>query len=660
MTVVDRVRRTKAALEVVVAVSALLWGAAAAIAIVIAADLLAAATPLPGAGALQVRAFALIAGAIVAGAIVWRSRFAWVFERVALWIEERAPELRYSLVTASDERYAASLSAVTSPMMDSVDTAGFVRLAAIRAVTPAALAFAAIALLSVVIPANWREPIATNWNAFDRASEKALLAGSKLTPLTARIIPPAYSGLGAERIDEPSTVSGIQGSRVTIEGPGGPGGPGGIAAQIISADGRRATVPVTGGGNRWSLSLAMPDTTPSVLELTDRSYNRAIVVNPRADAPPAVKLQLPARDTALRTASGTLRLSADIADDIGIASAAFEYIISSGSDETFSFKQGTLGAERFSGGKSRTLFLEVPYSFFKLGEGDRLSVRAVASDVNSFSGPGRGFSETRTIRIARKDEYDSLSVEAAAPSGDTAMMSLRMLILETEKLDKQRPKIVRDTLVARSTGLARQTDQVRAAVLPLEKEEGTGAPEITMDTETSNQGVQVAAQVREALNDLEEASRKLDIADPHSALPPMYKAYKALQSFRNFKRYYFRGATRPVIVDIQRVRLTGKTKGTAAPMSPRSAATSDRDRMRAEYSSAIELIPAAPSRAVMMLTILRVEALKKYPALSAALENALVTIGHGRDATAALLGARRILEGSPNVTDSLPAWSGGL
>ena len=165
--------------------------------------------------------------------------------------------------------------------------------------------------------------------------------------------------------------------------------------------------------------------------------------------------------------------------------------------------------------------------------------------------------------------------------------------------------------------------------------------------------------MRGALNDLEDASRRLDIADPHTALPPMRSAYKALQSFRSFKRYYLRGATRPVIVDIQRVRLTGKTKGAAAPMSPRSVASSDRDRMRAEYSAAIEQIRGAPSQAVTMLTMLRVESLKKYPALSAALENALSAIGAGRDVTGALLRVRRLLEGNPTVTDSLPVWSGG-
>jgi hypothetical protein len=139
----------------------------------------------------------------------------------------------------------------------------------------------------------------------------------------------------------------------------------------------------------------------------------------------------------------------------------------------------------------------------------------------------------------------------------------------------------------------------------------------------------------------------------------MRSAYKALQSFRTFKRYYFRGATRPVIVDIQRVRLSGKTKGTATPMSARAVATSDRDRMRAEYSAAIEQIRSSPSQAVTMLTMLRVESLKKYPALAAAIERALSAISAGRDATGALLRARRLLEGNITVTDSLPVWSGG-
>ena len=131
----------------------------------------------------------------------------------------------------------------------------------------------------------------------------------------------------------------------------------------ISADRRRNAITVGGSGDGWTAALVVGDTTPSLLELTDRNFKRAIVVNPRSDAPPLVKLRLPARDTALRTASGSVQLSADLSDDIGLDQAQFEYIISSGSEETFTFKQGVIGARRFGGEKSGQLLVSVPYSF---------------------------------------------------------------------------------------------------------------------------------------------------------------------------------------------------------------------------------------------------------------------------------------------------------
>ena len=655
MTVRESVERIQLRLEIVAASAAMLWGVAAAVLVVIAAAVMNALFKIPADVLGLFRAAAFVIGVVVAAAMIWRARFAWALDRVALWIEERAPELRYAVVTAADERYASALGTRAEALVEGIDAGGFVRRAAVRSISPAVISLAVLLVLSSLIPPRWKESAASK-GLFGNATSSALLGGSRLAPIEARIVPPQYSHLPTERLSEPTTLSGIQGSRVILEGSGSSGG---ITAELSSADGKHSPLSVSDGDGKWMVTMVMADTTPAMLELTDRSFKRSIVINPRGDAAPTVKMRLPARDTALRTASGNLELAADLADDIGLASAQFEYIISSGSEETFSFKQGVLGATRFNGEKSGKLSATVPYSFFKLGEGDRISIRAVAADQNSLAGPGKGFSETRTIRIARKDEYDSLSVEAAAPSGDTALLSLRMVILETEKLEAERKRIARDTLVARSTTLARQTDRIQDEVLPLYKEEGTDEPQITMDTEPTERAAPVTAALKSAVDALGQASRDLDIADTHSALPQLYKAYKALESFRTFKRYYLRGTTRPVIVDIQRVRLTGKTKGTATPMSPRSVATSDRDRMRLEYSAAIEQLRRAPSKAVTMLTMIRVESLKKYPALSAAIADALGAIDRGRDVTGPLLRVRRLLEATPIVTDSLPLWSGG-
>ena len=46
---------------------------------------------------------ALLLGVAVAGILLWRSRHFASTSRVALWIEERVPELHYSLVTAMEQ-----------------------------------------------------------------------------------------------------------------------------------------------------------------------------------------------------------------------------------------------------------------------------------------------------------------------------------------------------------------------------------------------------------------------------------------------------------------------------------------------------------------------------------------------------------------------------
>ena len=50
----------------------------------------------------------------------------------------------------------------------------------------------------------------------------------------------------------------------------------------------------------------------------------------------------------------------------------------------------------------------------------------VARDANNVTGPGIGVSETRSLRIARADEYDSVAVEAATLSADRKSVFLRI------------------------------------------------------------------------------------------------------------------------------------------------------------------------------------------------------------------------------------------
>src|SRR5262249_686684 len=141
----------------------------------------------------------------------------------------------------------------------------------------------------------------------------------------------------------------------------------------------------------------------------------------------------------------------------------FECIISSGESEgNFKSVTDTIGHIRFS--STRTGSLHAVFSV-ALEPGNQLSIRALARDQNDVTGPGIGSSDTRTIRIARPQEYDSIAIAAAAPPIlDKALMSQRMLVMQTEALVAKRKKLDHAHWVAESGRLARIQESLRQEV----------------------------------------------------------------------------------------------------------------------------------------------------------------------------------------------------
>ena len=73
-----------------------------------------------------------------------------------------------------------------------------------------------------------------------------------------------------------------------------------------------------------------------------------------------------------------------------------------------------------------------------------LHIRAIVRDRNDVTGPGIGTSDTRTLRIARSDEYDSVAVDPAPPpEAEKNALSQRMLLMMAQALEQKRPKISR-------------------------------------------------------------------------------------------------------------------------------------------------------------------------------------------------------------------------
>jgi len=403
---------------------------------------------------------------------------------------------------------------------------------------------------------------------------------------------------------------------------------------------------------------------PAALSLSDGRFERFLVLEPRADAPPRIVLRSPLRDSTLRSPQLVVQLTASATDDFGLNGAYFEYLVTTGSGEIFSARAITTPIVRLDGSLQGSISARLDLLTLKLTQGDVVSIRAIAQDLNTLSGPGLATSDTRTFRIARADEYDSIAVDAAAPAPvDSSAMSQRMLIIMTEDLVKKEKSLSRAEWVKQSTAIGELEDRIRKRVdeilYPADSPEGEAHAEdpghVHGESENSDP---LNKDLLEAYNALWEAVRSLQIAEPAPALPPMRVALRALDRARLARRIYLRGAPPKIIVDLARVRLSGKEKGLASIRTPLNAADTSRARLAGKFGAALEMISASPSAAVRALTMLRVDALSSAPSFASALSEALEAFRSGTDATLPLLRARRALYGEPEARPGLPSWSG--
>ena len=691
MSALATLRATRRALRATIVVRALLWGAAAALLVfgaMVFAGRWSAVAPATA------RAATVGAGVVVALALAVRAVRRATLPAVALWVEERVPGLDYALVTLAEA--GAGPRAALEAHAARVRWTPAVRRAAARALAAPLLALAVALLLVRVAPAGAARLAARGGAAGGGAEAGGRAVDDRLAALRVRVTPPAYARLAASELRDPSSVSALVGSAVVVTGRG--------AAKGITGAMGESAVRVSAAGAGWTAALRMP-ARPAALRLRDGARERWLVLAPLADSAPVVTLTAPARDTVFRTPAGTLPLAAGATDDVGLVRGGFEYIVSSGEGESFTFRSGTVGARTFGGARrgelaARLDLARLDLAGLALQPGDVVHVRAVAGDANTVSGPGIGASETRALRIARAGEYDSVAVEGAPPpEADKSLVSQRMLIMLTEALEKKRPRLAREEVVRESRRIAVDQKRLRKAVGEIVfarlGDEPGGEHEHSPDDGHDHAAEEPSADSAEALlraadaatgrgvaealdfhgdetpvvainrplleayNAMWDASRELDAGEPKRALPPMRVALAAIQRARAAERIYLRGRAPDVIVDIGKVRLAGKPEGSAAPRVPRQPAGDAALDRRRRLARAIAALASAPSPALDSLLALRVDALDGAPALAAALGEAIDLLRAGRDATAALARTRELAGGEAAVRAGLPRWSGG-
>jgi hypothetical protein len=636
---------------------------------------------------------ALLPLALASGATVLLAQFvrriapAWRAsdEAVALWFERRLPSLRYALVTVVDPHVTAVPPALertveSAPLEPEVSRASLAIL--LRPVVAVLVALALFVVAPDAAVARVTAPRAGD--ALARAGADSRAEGDPLATIVVRVVPPAYTGLSAVAIDDPSSVVALAGSRIVVEGRGR-----GVTAELDATP----LVPTERDGV-WRVAFAVP-LRASGVRLRSPARERVLVVEPYADSVPTVRLDQPTRDSVLRAAKGSLALRAELRDDHGLADAAFEYIVSSGAGETFTFRSGRVAARRFAAGVRAgriegTLLLDT----LELGPGDLIHLRALARDRNDATGPGQGASETRTIRIARHDEYDSVSVDPLPPTEpEKNALSQRMLLQLTTELRGRAPRIGVPAVQRESRRLAVEQTKLRRRVgeivferlsedkgehahfagdghehgaeRPLDPDQVLAAAERaasvdpTRPLESEGDETPVVAinkPLLEAYNHMWRASTELETGSPSGAIPWMERAIEALQRARAAERIYLRGRPPRVVVDIAKVRGSGREKGAPSGREARAPLDAERTTRLARFDATLGIAAAEPLAAADSLLLLRLSLPTSERAAAQALDAAADAVRRGGDVTAALQRARRALAGAPLRQDALSPW----
>jgi hypothetical protein len=580
-------------------------------------------------------------------------------DRLALLLDERggAGNLASTLRAPNASGPVADLfRARAVAALRSIDPRAVVPLGAIRlwgaCLAAALVAAATFALFDLddALAARWLRAEAGSVAATTRDGTAPIVpaAPPSLGVIDFTVRAPAYTGLDDLRGAQGDPLSALPGSIVEIRGTG-TARPPALRASVIGGDELMPRVTAEGWSVTWrvgpedrGIALAVIDSSAAAIDtgparddptstgvdfvgerrlLDDPVLDRRVLaLRLLRDRPPTVSLEAPTEDMVLATASGRVSIFARARDDYGIAELTLYWVRSRGSGESFDFEEGTWPWERSAAtedGRVGELALELDE--LGLEPGDVLHVRATATDANDVTGPGRGVSATRQIRISREDDLSDVTTTIGFPieREREPLLSQRMIILLTEELMDSAALLPPEEVQRRAGDIAEEQARLRGRVGEQIFSRATGAmqdPEAHLDFEEGEPAVfldELEARVEQGpvidpetgiatianvaipahdhdsdpivainrsllgiYNYMWEAERELSIVRLEASLVPQNLALDELQAMREGERVFVRGRVTVAPVDVPAARGTGElddadpTERSPAPRSP--------------------------------------------------------------------------------------------
>jgi len=489
---------------------------------------------------------------------------------LAALIERRVPGSRNLLVTSAE--------LFTRPSNDYVRSLVFQRAALlVEGVEPAALFPArnlAIALLAAA--AAWLVMVVRPVPPIHEALRHVESGGvPSIEAVDVTITPPAYVGLAAQTLHDPSRIEAITGSEISFS----------VRAQAerVVIEGLSSKDTIVQRAQRFvGTFVADADGFVAIQPMTnDRAGERRLLgLSVLRDSVPRVRITAPGRDQRLPTGHATLDVALDASDDFGLASVALRYTKVSGSGERFTFAEGQVPLSVVKrdprGWTARAKWV---LDSLDLAPGDMVVYRAVASDRR----PGGGTAES-----------DSYIAEVLAPGGvaaagfaldpeqDRYAVSQQMVILKTERLLARRATMSGQDFANESQQIAAEQRKVRAEFVFMLGGELADDPELAASMTEINEEEEAAREseilegrtvnaghvaLLRAIRAMSRASTALTASDPSTALPQERTALRQLESAFSHSRILLRALTTRERLDPTR-RLTGALADAVGNVGP--------------------------------------------------------------------------------------------
>ena len=516
---------------------------------------------------------AAFAAAVVIGIVVALVLTAHRRRRVAAVVEDRAPQSRNLIATATELSAKENRGYVpalvfgrAARLVDQLDPAALVPTRRSAILAGALIATWMLVAARSVLPGS---------DSFRGRSAAGPSSAPTLDGVDVTIVPPTYTGRATETFRDPSRVTTLAGSTISV---------------AVRANGEMATMEtlaahdtlVRRGDTFVGQLVADAD---GYMALQARrgertSARRLIGLTVLPDSLPHVRIVTPGRDQRFPDAHRALSLAIEASDDIGLSSLTMRFTKVSGSGERFTFVEGQvpLTVTR-SGDRAWTARAEWPLDSLRLEPGDMVVYRAVAADRR----PANGTAES-----------DSYIAEILAPGGVAApgfaadfeqeryAVSQQMVIVKTERLLARRATLSPTDFADESQQLAAEQRKVRAEFVFMLGGELADAPDLAASMTDINEEEEAGREsdilagynanaghvaLIRGIRAMSRAAASLTTGDPFAALPHERAALDQLERAFSHSRILLRALATRERLDLSR-RLTGSLTDAAGDTRP--------------------------------------------------------------------------------------------